>query len=132
MDVLLRLRVLIWILVISLWGVMVYQYLGEDQKESAAMRPVVNPYQPPEPLPPPLAPASDAGTPPGGETTETNAPSASPSLAPGLLAPALTASQMSADPALNVRPSPGTVGPAPSDERRDEPPAAVEAPPARA
>ena len=47
MDVLLRLRVLIWVLVISLWGVMVYQYLGEEEKDSTAMRPVVNPYPTP-------------------------------------------------------------------------------------
>ena len=50
MDVLLRLRVLIWVLVISLWGMMVYQYLGEEETE-ARMRPVVNPYQPPAPPP---------------------------------------------------------------------------------
>ncbi len=43
MDVLLRLRVLIWVLVISLWGVMVYQYLGEEEKEAAQMK-RVRPY----------------------------------------------------------------------------------------
>ncbi len=44
MDVLLRLRVLIWALVIGLWGVMVYQYLGDEERERVRMRPIVNPY----------------------------------------------------------------------------------------
>ncbi len=44
MDVLLRLRVLIWVLVIGLWGVLVYQYLGETEPQTAQMKPVVNPY----------------------------------------------------------------------------------------
>jgi hypothetical protein len=63
MDVLLRLRVLIWVLVISLWGVMVYQYLGEDEKESAAMHPIVNPYPNPDAAPPAprRSPRRDAG-----------------------------------------------------------------------
>ena len=47
MDVLLRLRVLIWVVLLSLWGVMVYQYLGEEEEER--MRKVVNPYTTPLP-----------------------------------------------------------------------------------
>ena len=56
MDVLFRLRVLIWLLVFGLWGVMVYQYLGEDEDQSVPMRRIVNPY-----------PAIDAGSPPAPE-----------------------------------------------------------------
>lgn len=46
MDVLLRVRVLIWIFVLALWGVMVYQFLGEEEQAQAPtqMAPVVNPY----------------------------------------------------------------------------------------
>jgi len=123
MDVLLRLRVLIWVLVISLWGVMVYQYLGEEEKESGAMRPVVNPYTAPVQ---PLAPLPDENptTPP--ETTPTDAPSAP--AAPNLIAaagpgPAVIQPALTADPALNVRPAPDAVGPAAPADRRG--PAAV-------
>ncbi len=47
MDALFRVRVLIWVLVLSLWGVMVYQFLGEEDKPdtSAQMQPVTNPYK---------------------------------------------------------------------------------------
>ena len=48
MDVLLRLRVLIWIVLLSLWGVMVYQYLGEEEAEDR-MHKVVSPYTNPLP-----------------------------------------------------------------------------------
>lgn len=44
MDVLLRLRVLIWALVILLWGMLVYQYLGEEDQERQ-MKIVSNPYK---------------------------------------------------------------------------------------
>ena len=40
MDALLKLRVLIWVLVIGLWGAMVYQYLGEDEAAPSVMRPI--------------------------------------------------------------------------------------------
>jgi hypothetical protein len=130
MDVLLRLRVLIWILVISLWGVMVYQYLGEDEKEAAAMRPVGNPYAPPGAIPP--APAQD----------EVNAAAAPAVLPANLVAaapaasPALTASGVAADPTSIIRPAPDAVGPAPSNDRRvagvaEGPPRAARAPAAR-
>ncbi|MEK7389162.1 MAG: hypothetical protein AAB036_05660 [Elusimicrobiota bacterium] len=56
MDVLLRLRVLIWLFVIALWGMMVYQYLGEEENEARQMK-LVAPYQSSRPLPPLLAPA---------------------------------------------------------------------------
>ena len=45
MDVLLRLRVLIWVLVLTLWGMLVYQFLGEEDKEQAQMQPIVNPFR---------------------------------------------------------------------------------------
>ncbi|MDD5658326.1 MAG: hypothetical protein PHF00_13825 [Elusimicrobia bacterium] len=53
MDVVLRLRVLIWVLLLSLWGVMVYQFLGEEQSADQPMRQVSNPYSdlPPAPGP---------------------------------------------------------------------------------
>lgn len=59
MDAVFRLRVLIWVLVLGLWGVMVYQYLGEEELETAAaMRPIDNPYTGlPLPTPPALSPA---------------------------------------------------------------------------
>ncbi|MBI3552969.1 MAG: hypothetical protein HY077_10680 [Elusimicrobia bacterium] len=46
MDALLRVRVLIWVLVLTLWGVMVYQFLGEEESGQAQtqMQPVLNPY----------------------------------------------------------------------------------------
>ncbi|MFI5347021.1 MAG: peptidase MA family metallohydrolase [Elusimicrobiota bacterium] len=131
MDVLLRLRVLIWVLVISLWGVMVYQYLGEEEKDSTAMRPVVNPYTAPAALPP--VPLPDAGAAP----PETNAPTSFIAPAPNpaaVLNPAVPRAAlppaMSADPSENVRPAPDTVGPAAPGDRRDgAPPVAA---PARA
>lgn len=61
MDVLLRLRVLIWALVLSLWGIMVYQYLGEEESEARQMQFVANPYKgiaPPEPTAEQLAAAN--------------------------------------------------------------------------
>ena len=122
MDVLLRLRVLIWVLVISLWGVMVYQYLGEEEKENTAMRPVVNPYR----APPVSGPAPDEGP----EVNAATAPAAPlpPNVAAVGLAPAITIPAVSADPALNVRPPEGAVGPAaPSDRRTPGPVSAVTA-----
>jgi hypothetical protein len=123
MDVLLRLRVLIWVLVISLWGVMVYQYLGEEEKENTAMRPVVNPYAPPVQ---PLAPLPEESPSAALEQAQTNAPTSPPLVAANpALNPAL-ASPRVADPALNVRPAPDAVGPAaPSDRRGPGPVSAV-------
>ena len=126
MDVLLRLRVLIWVLVISLWGVMVYQYLGEDEKESTAMHPIVNPYPAPDssapmPLPeiPPLPP----------ETVSPDAHLvASVPVSPGVIPPG-----RAADPSTMIVPPVGDVGPAVPAENPDTP-SAVEAkapPPAR-
>ncbi|MBI5882525.1 MAG: hypothetical protein HZB91_05410 [Elusimicrobia bacterium] len=46
MDILLKLRVLIWVVIISLWGIMVYQYLGEEEAPSRpGMAHVPNPYK---------------------------------------------------------------------------------------
>ncbi len=56
MDVLLRLRVLIWVVVISLWGMMVYQYLGEEEQDLAKMKRIA-PYGAERPVP--LAPPPD-------------------------------------------------------------------------
>lgn len=62
MDVLFRLRVLIWVFILSLWGVMVYQFLGEEEPSSpmnfVATRPANNP--PPTPLPSEIPPESSA------------------------------------------------------------------------
>lgn len=44
MDVHFRLRAAIWVLLIGLWGVMVYQYLGDNDDETVAMKPVANPF----------------------------------------------------------------------------------------
>ncbi|MBI5625159.1 MAG: hypothetical protein HY924_15385 [Elusimicrobia bacterium] len=52
MDILLKLRVLIWVAIISLWGVMVYQYLGEEELSGRpAMAHVPNPYKALPPTP---------------------------------------------------------------------------------
>ncbi len=58
MDVVHRLRIVIWVLILGLWGIMVYQFLGDeeaDRKESR-MASIGNPYKgiplpeaPPEP-----------------------------------------------------------------------------------
>ncbi|OGR84095.1 MAG: hypothetical protein A3J74_08725 [Elusimicrobia bacterium RIFCSPHIGHO2_02_FULL_57_9] len=56
MDALPRVRILIWIAVLSLWGVMVYQFLGEEQDNRPKMRYISNPYRP-QPPPPSLAAA---------------------------------------------------------------------------
>ena len=53
MDVLLRLRVLIWLLILGLWGVLVYQFLGEEEAERGQMATLENPFKGkalPEPL----------------------------------------------------------------------------------
>ncbi|MCR4296378.1 MAG: hypothetical protein NUW21_12645, partial [Elusimicrobia bacterium] len=112
MDVLLRLRVLIWVLVISLWGVMVYQYLGEEEAEIAKMK-RIEPYVTAQRLP--LAPPSDEGAisatiPP---EAATNAPAAVPPAALGVNPPPGAG--------LPVIPSSDYVGPAPSSGRRSEP-----------
>jgi hypothetical protein len=132
MDVLLRLRVLIWVLVISLWGVMVYQYLGEDEKENTAMRQVVNPY-----------PAADAGTP--APTPDQNASAPAPAPIPAasaetgqvaaispVIPPALVVPGTAADPANMISAPSGDVGPAAPSDRREAPAAVAEAPLAEA
>src|SRR6185437_5016655 len=109
MDVLLRLRVLIWILVISLWGVMVYQYLGEDEKEQTAMRPVVNPYS-----------AVDAGLPRAPESPAAVADRAASSDAPNIVASLPPAAQIppakAEGPQGMITAPEGAVGPAPGAE----------------
>jgi hypothetical protein len=134
MDVLLRLRVLIWVLVISLWGVMVYQYLGEEEKETAQMKPVVNPYSS---VSVPDTPAPDAVDP--------NAPAAAPNLvaaagnpvtqaaahAPVALPPSVVPGATS-DPSAIITAPAGDVGPAPSGDQRPESSVVAEAPPTAA
>src|SRR4051812_10901988 len=115
MDVLLRLRVLIWVLVISLWGVMVYQYLGEDEKEATAMRPVVNPYSAVDAGLPPRAAENPAAVP--DRTVSSDAPNVVASLPP---APAQLLPPKPAGPEGMITAPDGAVGPAPSGERRDE------------
>lgn len=136
MDVLLKLRVLIWVLVISLWGVMVYQYLGEDEKDAAQMRAVA--YRPVEPgaaapapdLPAPQVPAA---APPPDVAVPAAAPAAPPVATAALAAPAAPAQIVpgaTADPANNVLPAHEAAGPAPSDDReRDDETPVPEAPP---
>lgn len=91
MDVLLRLRVLIWVLVLGLWGIMVYQYLGEEEGDSkTAMQYVANPYKdlPPVPAPPsgaePAAQQASAAIP--NSDVALNAPAA-PVIPPAALLP---------------------------------------------
>jgi len=98
-DVLLRLRVLIWVLVISLWGVMVYQYLGEEEQDQAKMKRIA-PYGAASPVP--------------AETT-LYAPAAVPPAAP-LVSPPLPIFVPEASP--SVIPSADYAGAAPSSERR--------------
>jgi hypothetical protein len=109
MDVLLRLRVLIWVLVISLWGVMVYQYLGEDEKESAAMRQIVNPYPSAEPSEP--------------EPPDRPASAVAPNLVASLpAAPGLVVPDKSVEPSNMIVAPTGDIGPAPPNARREESP----------
>ena len=132
MDVLLRLRVLIWVLVISLWGVMVYQYLGEEEADLAKMKRIA-PYNAAPPVP--RAPASDGGGAlAGAAPTETTvyAPAAVPPAALGVNPPG-GAPPPSSSAGLNVVPSPDYLGAAPSAGRRapDPVPAAPAPAPAR-
>lgn len=106
MDVLLKLRVLIWVLVISLWGVMVYQYLGEDEKVSS-MRPVA--YRPAEATAPaPDIPAPDAPAPPRDDAAAPVAATPSVAVSPPLVVPG-----PSADPTRIISAPPEAAGPAP-------------------
>ncbi len=54
MDVTFKLRLLIWVTLLSLWGVLVYQYLGEEEVGGERMHAVFNPYKdrPSQPEPP--------------------------------------------------------------------------------
>jgi len=105
-DVLLKLRVLIWVLVISLWGVMVYQYLGEDEKVSS-MRPVA--YRPAEATAPaPDIPAPDAPAPPRDDAAAPVAATPSVAVSPPLVVPG-----PSADPTRIISAPPEAAGPAP-------------------
>ena len=120
MDAILKLRVLIWVLVIGLWGVMVYQYLGEEEKETARMQHVVNPYKvaPTLPTAPPpeetAEPVPVAALPPVVSTEAASLPAPQPGL--------------SSDLALNVLPPPEAVGPAPSTDKRSMPVTAAPSP----
>ncbi len=63
MDVLLRIRVLVWILVLALWGIMVYQFLGEDDQPQVQY--VSNPYR--TPVVPRVEPPIETPAPPPAE-----------------------------------------------------------------
>jgi hypothetical protein len=115
-DVLLRLRVLIWVLVISLWGVMVYQYLGEEEQEAAQMK-RVRPYaNAPRPATPSVdeAAIAAAARPLEGEP---NAPaSPPPPMIPQSPVPSVPPGE------LPVIPSGDYVGPAPAGSEGRRPP----------
>jgi hypothetical protein len=132
MDVLLKLRILIWVLVISLWGVMVYQYLGEDDAQVAGMKRVENPYRSVNVDSGAAAPMPLPAVPPAAEPPAVNAPgqiaAAGGPIGPGGLPPAPPADL--SNPAANVLPAPGSVGPAPEPNEEDQsapppPPAAT-------
>lgn len=97
MDVLLKLRVLIWSLVICLWGVMVYQYLGEEEQDAAQMQRVINPYKDLPPAPADIAP--------------------DPNLAASVAPAAVPSAATPADPTINIVPLPEAAGPATSGEK---------------
>lgn len=127
MDVLLRLRVLIWVLVISLWGVMVYQYLGEEEKDMAKMKRIA-PYGAAQQAP--AAPAADEGALASVRPADNaaNAPASYPAPAAPPLPAAVPRAPLAVNPpaltppvaeaGLNVVPSSEYVGPAPSTGRR--------------
>jgi hypothetical protein len=118
-DALLKLRVLIWVAVVSLWGLMVYQYLGEEEREASKMQAIVNPYAkaPPQPALPPAEEAALAAL---------NAP-AQPLPAPSLPVSAPRPPQPAPRPepeapddsTARVLPAPEALGPAPSGDRRE-------------
>jgi hypothetical protein len=117
--------VLIWVLVISLWGVMVYQYLGEEEKDMAKMKRIA-PYHP---LPPAQSYADGSGG-PLAAAPQPEAPVAAPAALPPLplpLPPEIAANPPAAAPprvppdsdsGLKVIPSGEFIGPAPSSGRR--------------
>ena len=123
MDVLLRLRVLIWVLVISLWGVMVYQYLGEDEKEATAMKPVVNPYSAVDAALPPRQADNPAAVP--DRTVSSDAPNVVASLPPA--APAVPPKGVGPEGMITA--PDGAVGPAPTGDHHDEDSSVTAAPP---
>jgi len=132
-DVLLKLRVLIWVLVISLWGVMVYQYLGEDEKDSGQMRSVAfHPVETTAPAPNPDLPQPEIPAPaplPDGVASAPTSPSAS--AASAVPTAALIVPGATADPTRIVVPSAEMSGPAPTDDRAgstDETPVPESAP----
>ena len=105
---------------------MVYQYLGEEEKDIAKMKRIA-PYGAAQPLP--LAPAPDEGAlasarppesayPPAASLPAAVPPSAQVVSPPVEAPPAVAPSAPASDPALNVIPSPEFAGPAPSSGRR--------------
>lgn len=108
---------LIWVLVISLWGVMVYQYLGEEERDIAQMKRIA-PYVPAQPLPQeiPLARPPE----PAVYAPAALPPALPPAVPPSLLAvdPPEAARPPASDAGLNVVPNTEYVGPAPSTSRR--------------
>lgn len=116
---------------------MVYQYLGEEERDIAKMKRIA-PYGAAQPAP--RAPASEEGGPASARPTETTAYAptapAAPAALPPLVPPAVPPAELAvnppeasppaappavppaSDPTLNVIPSPEYVGPASSNGRR--------------
>ncbi|PIR19056.1 MAG: hypothetical protein COV48_04095 [Elusimicrobia bacterium CG11_big_fil_rev_8_21_14_0_20_64_6] len=119
MDVLLRLRVLIWVLVISLWGVMVYQYLGEEEQDMAKMKRIV-PYDvaPRATGTPDLNESALASARPTGPTTYAPA-SVQPVILPSVLPSGHAVNPPGAGSGLPITPSPDYVGPATDANHRE-------------
>jgi hypothetical protein len=51
MDILLRMRVILWLMVLSLWGVMIYQFLEEEEPDLTQMKAITRKLIPVEEIP---------------------------------------------------------------------------------
>ena len=110
MDILTRLRVLLWVLVLSLWGTMVYQFLGEDSEPEAKMQWFANPFRNSLPLPtatpqPVSAPAA-AGAEAPPLAAASPAVSAPPTAASPSASPSSPASEIAAETPVVPMPAP--------------------------
>ncbi|MFA6316677.1 MAG: hypothetical protein WC943_04605 [Elusimicrobiota bacterium] len=131
MDILLKLRVLIWVTIISLWGVMVYQYLGEEEAPARpAMVHVPNPYKDLPPMPammpesapiaadtPAVLPGAMASLSPAQTAPHPTMPPPSPVLPPAPVRPELPLPTLTGTalplPAAPAKPQPAPEMPAP-------------------
>ena len=126
MDILTRLRVLLWVLVLSLWGTMVYQFLGEDSEPEAKMQWFANPFRNSQPLPVatpqpalPLAPVTPSSAVPATPAPAAATPAAATTAPTPAQTPATIASQVAA------------AAPTPGELRAEGPVVALPAPWAR-